>query len=39
MSKFKPYLITAGVVLVVLFAVFRLNLFGTRNIIAPAPTA
>jgi hypothetical protein len=39
MSKAKPYLVTAAVVLVVLFAVFRMNLFGTRNIIAPAPTA
>ena len=38
MGKFKPYLVTAGVVLVVLFLVFRMNLFGTRNIVAP-PTA
>lgn len=39
MSKLKPYLVTAGVVLIVLFAVFRLNLLGTRNIIAPPATA
>jgi hypothetical protein len=39
MPKLKPYLVTAAVVFVVLFAVFRMNLFGTRNIIAPPATA
>lgn len=35
MGKFKPYLVTAAVVFVVLFAVFRLNLLGSRNIVMP----
>jgi len=36
MGRFKPYLITAGVVLVVLIAVFRFNLFGSRAVVTGA---
>lgn len=37
MHKAKPYIITTVLVLVVLFVVFNLNLFGIKNIVAPTP--
>ncbi len=38
MNKFKPYLITAGVVVIVLIAVFRFGI-GRKQITGAAPAA
>lgn len=36
MSKFKPYLVTAAVVVIVLVAIFKFNLGGSRKLVTAA---
>lgn len=35
MTKYKPYLVTAAIVVIVLVAIFKFNVFGSRKIVTP----